>query len=42
MTKPIGVSEYKILKRLPKELKKELPSIDDIKNRIITNGDVSD
>jgi hypothetical protein len=42
MTKPIGVSEYKILKRLPKELKKELPSVDDMKNRIITSGDGSD
>jgi hypothetical protein len=42
MTKPIGVSEYKISKRLPKELKKELPSIDDIKSRIVTNGDTSE
>jgi predicted nuclease of restriction endonuclease-like (RecB) superfamily len=38
VSKPIGISEYKIIKRLPKELKNELPSADDLKNRIITNG----
>jgi hypothetical protein len=29
------VSEYKIIKKLPKELKKSLPSADDIKARIL-------
>jgi predicted nuclease of restriction endonuclease-like (RecB) superfamily len=32
--KPVGVSEYKILEKIPKQYKKALPSIDDIKNRI--------
>lgn len=36
INKPIGVSAYRIFKRLPRELKNELPSIDDIKNRIIS------
>jgi predicted nuclease of restriction endonuclease-like (RecB) superfamily len=44
MTKPIGVSEYKISKKLPGKYKDALPSVDDIKNRIlekkaITNSD---
>ncbi len=34
MSKPIGVSEYKITNRLPEELEKQLPSLEDIKNRI--------
>lgn len=41
VSKPIGVSEYKIIKRLPKELKNELPSRDDLKNRIISAGNNS-
>lgn len=35
MSKPIGVSEYKITKQLPENLVKQLPSIEDIKNRIV-------
>ncbi|MDR1901770.1 MAG: PDDEXK nuclease domain-containing protein [Treponema sp.] len=35
MTKPIGVSEYKILDKLPKKYKDALPSVDDIKTRIL-------
>ncbi len=34
MSKPIGVSEYKITNSLPEELEKQLPSLEDIKNRI--------
>jgi predicted nuclease of restriction endonuclease-like (RecB) superfamily len=34
MTKPIGVSEYKVSNKLPKKYKNTLPSVDDIKNRI--------
>lgn len=34
MSKPIGVSEYKITSSLPKDLEKQLPSIEDIQNRI--------
>lgn len=34
MSKPIGVSEYKITSRLPETLEKQLPSIEDIQNRI--------
>ena len=34
MSKPIGVSEYKITGNLPKELENVLPSIEDIQNRI--------
>jgi predicted nuclease of restriction endonuclease-like (RecB) superfamily len=34
VTKPIGVSEYKIGKEIPKEYENILPSIDDIKSRI--------
>lgn len=34
MSKPIGISEYKITNNLPKELEKQLPSVEDIKNRI--------
>ena len=30
ISKPIGVSEYKITKELPKELKSTLPSIEEI------------
>lgn len=34
MSKPIGVSEYKITSSLPENLSKQLPSIEDIQRRI--------
>lgn len=34
MNKPIGISEYKVTQQLPEELKKQLPSIEDIERRI--------
>jgi len=34
MSKPIGISEYKITNDLPKELEKQLPSVEDIQKRI--------
>ncbi len=34
MSKPIGVSEYRITSSLPAELEKQLPSVEDIQNRI--------
>ena len=34
VSKPIGVSEYKITGNLPKELAKQLPSVEDIQKRI--------
>ena len=34
MSKPIGVSEYKITSRLPEDLEKQLPSVEDIQKRI--------
>lgn len=34
MSKPIGVSEYKITNSLPEELANQLPSIEDIQNRV--------
>ena len=34
MTKPIGVSEYRVTRSLPEDLGKQLPSIEDIQNRI--------
>jgi hypothetical protein len=37
--KPIGVSEYKLLKNLPKEYENILPSAEDIEKRI---GEISD
>jgi hypothetical protein len=37
--KPIGVSEYKLLKNLPKEYENILPSAEDIENRI---GEIPD
>jgi len=39
MTKPIGVSEYKITHELPSEFEKQLPSVEDIKSRIGLEGD---
>jgi hypothetical protein len=34
MTKPIGVSEYKLTEYLPKELENTLPSVEDIEKRV--------
>ena len=34
MSKPIGISEYKITNRLPEELERQLPSVEDIQKRI--------
>ena len=34
MSKPIGVSEYKITRQLPDEIGKMLPSVEDIQTRI--------
>ncbi len=34
MSKPIGVSEYKITSSLPEDLEKQLPSVEDIQKRI--------
>ena len=34
MSKPIGVSEYKITSTLPEELERELPSVEDLQKRI--------
>ena len=34
MSKPIGVSAYQITNNLPKELENQLPSVEDIQNRI--------
>lgn len=35
MTKPIGVSEYKLFDNLPNELQEALPTAEDIEARII-------
>ncbi len=37
MSKPIGVSEYKVTGDLPESLSKQLPSVEDIQNRIKAN-----
>lgn len=34
MSKPIGVSEYRITSSLPTELERQLPSIEDIQKHI--------
>ena len=34
MSKPIGFSEYKVTSRLPEELMRQLPSVEDIRKRI--------
>ena len=34
MSKPIGVSEYRVTSDLPDELKEQLPSIEDIQSRM--------
>lgn len=35
MTKPIGVSEYKLINVLPEELQATLPSVEDIESRVL-------
>lgn len=35
MTKPIGVSEYKLLEDLPSELQETVPGLEDMESRII-------
>ena len=35
ISKPIGVSEYRITEKLPDELEKQLPSVEDIRKRIL-------
>ncbi len=37
MSKPIGISEYKITSNLPKELERQMPSVEDIQSRITRN-----
>lgn len=39
MTKPIGVSEYKLIDVLPEELQKMLPSVEDIETRVLKKYD---
>ena len=34
MSKPVGVSEYKITHELPEELSQQLPSVEDVEKRI--------
>jgi len=40
MTKPIGVSEYKLTEHLPQELEKSLPSVEDIEKRVSAKYDL--
>ena len=35
MTKPIGVSEYKLFEDVPRELQDKVPSLEDLESRII-------
>ena len=42
MTKPIGVSEYKLTEYLPQELENTLPSVEDIEKRVRAQYDVSE
>lgn len=37
MSKPIGISEYKITSNLPEELERQMPSVEDIQSRITRN-----
>lgn len=39
MTKPIGVSEYKLMNILPEELQNTLPSVEDIEARVLKKYD---
>ncbi|MCL2254144.1 MAG: PDDEXK nuclease domain-containing protein [Lachnospiraceae bacterium] len=41
VTKPIGVTEYKLLGTLPQEYEKSLPSIEDIRSRIAIEMDTT-
>ena len=34
MSKPIGVSEYKIVRAIPEKLKTSLPTIDELENEL--------
>ena len=34
MSKPMGISQYEITKRLPKEYEDQLPSVEDLQKRI--------
>jgi len=34
MTKPIGVSEYKLLEQIPRELKGSFPSIEELEEEL--------
>ncbi len=34
MSKPMGISEYRLTSALPKELERQFPTTDDIRNRI--------
>ena len=38
ISKPIGVSEYRVTQELPVELEKQLPSVEDLKTRIGTEA----
>lgn len=38
INKPIGISEYELTRRLPKELKSSLPTIKDIEEKICENA----
>lgn len=38
MSKPMGVSKYKVTGSLPAELEKELPSVEDLQKRIASQG----
>jgi len=40
LTKPIGITEYKIFETLPKEYENLLPSVDDIRTRIEVEMDI--
>jgi predicted nuclease of restriction endonuclease-like (RecB) superfamily len=42
MTKPIGVSEYRLLKTLPHEYEEILPSVEDIRTRIKLDLDIDE
>jgi hypothetical protein len=42
MTKPIGVTEYKLSDFVPKEFASTLPSVEDIEKRIKMRLDIDD
>jgi len=35
--KPIGVAQYELAKELPEQFKNKLPTIDDLKHKLIDN-----